>query len=379
MKKYPTVHTQSKERKFVPAYRCVIFAKGLSEEAKVLYLALVSYDWEHIVTEEGEVWPKQQTLRERLGWSERKLRECQKELENYGLIEVKLEGLPAHNVYVFKSLHECQGHCDGILPGELSSLDRQDSADLSTKPKNGPKRGKNGHETASQTDRQDSADLDRQDSADHMKENHLKETNLLKETLPPNPPSGGNVSESASASPQTPDSPPDVASTESLSSVEESKKRTNGTRRRKTIPAALDEQNPGTGEPTAVDRIRVGVKDTVEKERQKRFDTPAWEREWLSWLTEFNEAQVIAAHWAVWKRGFNPQAADTVEAALRGTLQEKFVPQENNEPGSRQRKEWTGWNAETETETEAGFLPPSAKELAQGLVATKTGILPVTG
>jgi len=75
------------------------------------------------------------------------------------------------------------------------------------------------------------------------------------ETLPPNPPHGGNVSECDSASPQTPDSPPDVASTESdvkppllperVFSSEESLKRTNGTRRRDDLPPALDEQSPG--------------------------------------------------------------------------------------------------------------------------------------
>ncbi|MEK7125092.1 MAG: hypothetical protein AAB864_01720, partial [Patescibacteria group bacterium] len=192
-----TKNTDEK-REWFPAYRCVTFAKGLSDKAKVLYSALVSYDWDHVNNEIGDVWPRQRTLQELLGWKERLLRDKFIELKNYGLISIRLEGLPAHNVYRFLPLHNCDGHCNGLEPGELASLtDRHGSADLITK----GKISENTSETASLTDRQIYADQERHPRTDHN-ENHLKEKNhhqrnaddddsasLLPE---PSPPSGKN-------------------------------------------------------------------------------------------------------------------------------------------------------------------------------------------
>lgn len=88
-KKYRTI-----KGGFIKLPKVVLFAKGLSRNAKALYALLLNYARENM-----ECYPAQKTLAKELGVSVDTIRDDLTELKEFGLITVKQSGLNKPNIY----------------------------------------------------------------------------------------------------------------------------------------------------------------------------------------------------------------------------------------------------------------------------------------
>ena len=88
---------------FVQLPRAVLFHPDLTDGAKVLYSALLSYAWDA-----GQCWPGQARLAEDLGVGERTVQRRIDELQQHGLLAVKRRGQGKTNLYLLR----CPGEAD---------------------------------------------------------------------------------------------------------------------------------------------------------------------------------------------------------------------------------------------------------------------------
>lgn len=95
-KKYRTI-----KGGFIKLPKVVLFAKGLSRNAKALYALLLNYARENM-----ECYPAQKTLAKELGVSVDTIRDDLAELKEFGLITVKQSGLNKPNVYQIVELEK---------------------------------------------------------------------------------------------------------------------------------------------------------------------------------------------------------------------------------------------------------------------------------
>lgn len=95
-KKYRTI-----KGGFIKLPKIVLFAKGLSRNAKALYALLLNYARENM-----ECYPAQKTLAKELGVSVDTIRDDLAELKEFGLITVKQFGLNKPNVYQIVELEK---------------------------------------------------------------------------------------------------------------------------------------------------------------------------------------------------------------------------------------------------------------------------------
>jgi ribosomal protein L37AE/L43A len=75
-------------------HRSVLTSKTLSRGAKLLYSLLCSY-----ANQDGECFPSQVTMAEDLGATDTSIQTWIDELTDAWMVEKRLEGMPAHNVY----------------------------------------------------------------------------------------------------------------------------------------------------------------------------------------------------------------------------------------------------------------------------------------
>ena len=107
-------------RGFVQLPRAVLFHPDLSDGAKVLFGALLSYAWQ-----EGSCFPGQARLADDLDVTERTIRNRLRELEAAGVLRVKQRGQGRTNVYMLL----CSGEAEaGERSGPSSAARNQDSA-----------------------------------------------------------------------------------------------------------------------------------------------------------------------------------------------------------------------------------------------------------
>lgn len=95
-KKYRTI-----KGGFIKLPKIVLFAKGLSRNAKALYALLLNYARENM-----ECYPAQKTLAKELGVSVDTIRDDLAELKEFGLITVKQSGLNKPNIYQIVALEK---------------------------------------------------------------------------------------------------------------------------------------------------------------------------------------------------------------------------------------------------------------------------------
>lgn len=86
---------------FIKLPKVVLFAKGLSRNAKALYALLLNYARENM-----ECYPAQKTLAKELGVSVDTIRDDLAELKEFGLITVKQSGLNKPNIYQIVELEK---------------------------------------------------------------------------------------------------------------------------------------------------------------------------------------------------------------------------------------------------------------------------------
>jgi len=105
----------------------------LSAGAKLTYMMLLSYAWQH-----DRCFPGQERLATDMGASERSIRTYLKELQECGLISVRRRGLNLTNLYVLHGPGPADisgpGRHPSPGPANLAAQDRQQSADQERQP-----------------------------------------------------------------------------------------------------------------------------------------------------------------------------------------------------------------------------------------------------
>lgn len=79
---------------FVQLPRAILYHRGLSDGARLLYTVLLDYAWNN-----DRCFPGQKALSERTGWDERTVRRHMRVLQQTGLVKIKRRGQGKTNIY----------------------------------------------------------------------------------------------------------------------------------------------------------------------------------------------------------------------------------------------------------------------------------------